>query len=131
MKKKFRVLKSIILFLLISMFINGCYNNQKITNKREYNLIVINNSKEDIKSYEYKSNNSSGGASYADNSYIKPGDKFNFFISGNEFQLSIIDKNNRTFSSENFNANFNNKNNIYKISIDKNEAGEWNFKLIK
>lgn len=51
MKKKFRILKSIILFLLISIFINGCYNNQKITNKREYNLIVINNSKEDIKRF--------------------------------------------------------------------------------
>ena len=48
MKKKFRVLKSIILCLIINMFINGCYNSEKITNKREYNLIVINNSKEDI-----------------------------------------------------------------------------------
>ena len=131
MKKKFRVLKSIILCLIISMFINGCYNNKKNINEREYNLIVINNSKEEIKSYEYKSNDSSGGAAYADNSYIKTGDKFNFLISGNELVLTIIDKNNNSFSSEKFDADFNNKNRIYVISIDKNEDGEWSFQFNK
>ncbi|MDV4152620.1 hypothetical protein R0131_17470 [Clostridium sp. AL.422] len=128
---KFRISKVIFLCLIISIFLNGCLTYQKSTNKRDYNLIVINNSKEDIKSYAYKTNNSSGGANYANNSFIKKGDKFHFLIDGNKFQLSIIDKNNNTISSQEFNADFNNKNKVYVISIDKNEDGDWSFKFTK
>lgn len=131
MKKKSISLIISILILLESTLFIGCTSFQGRSKSRGYNLIVINNSKEGINSFGYKERNSSGGAAYADNSSIKSGDNMKFLMNSNEFSLSVNDKNNNTFYSQKFNVDFNDKTKIYKVSVEKNEADKWEFKLIE
>lgn len=131
MKKKSISLIISILILLESILFIGCTSFQGGSKSRRYNLMVINNSKEGLQILGYKERNSSGGAAYADNSLIKSGDDMKFLLMNNEFSLSVTDKNNNTFDSQKFNVDFNDKTKIYKVSVEKNEADKWEFKLIE
>lgn len=129
MKKNLIVLISTILLLVVSIFFIGCSSCKSRDKVREYNVIVFNNCKEPIKNFGYKTNNSSGGASYADSSLIKYGDNMKLLIMSNDFVLSVTDKNNNTFNSQQFNIDLTNKEKIYKVSVEKTENGIWEFKL--
>lgn len=130
MKNKSIIVLSTILLLILSTFFTGCSIYKSSDKTNNYNLIVINNSKEGINSFGYKEKNSSGGATYADNSLIKSGDNMKFLMMSNEFSVSVTDKNNNTFNSQMFNVDFTDKEKIYIVSVEKNEDGIWEFKLM-
>lgn len=130
MKKIIIFFLSTIIFLLLSAFTSGCSWIKNRDDASEYNLVVINNGKEGIKSLGYKSNSYSGGVSNADDSLINHGEKIYFYMESNEFSLSLIDKNNNTFNSKKFNVDFTDKTKIYKVSVEENEDFIWEFKLI-
>lgn len=129
MKRNLIVLISTILLLVVSILFIGCSSCKNRDKVRRYNVIVFNNCKEPIKKFSYKTNNSSGGASYADNSLIKYGDNMKLLIMSNDFVLSVTDKNNNTFNSQQFNIDVTNKEKIYTVSVEKTENGIWEFKL--
>lgn len=113
------------LVILLSILIVGC----SIKNE-SYNLLITNNSGENFKSIGFHQKHSSGGASNADNSFIEAGDEFKIYMESDEFSLNVIDTYGNEIMSQKFNADFsNNKNKVYKISIEKDFSGSLEFIL--
>lgn len=120
------------IFLIFGMiFLMGfaCFNI--LAEKSEYNIIVTNNSDEELKSIGVSEGNSSGGgARNADNSPIKKGEDFKFYIQSGRFYVSITDMNDSITRSDEIIVNINEDENIkYKISLEKYSNDQWEFKL--
>lgn len=116
------ILSISISIIIISLFITS-YSNK-------YNLIITNNSSENIENIGFITENSSSGVSHADNTPIKPGENIKMNIINNSFSLTITDKNGTIFTSEPFYIEIDSKkNNIFNILIEKNSSSNWDFIL--
>ena len=122
---------STILFIILFV---GCSSKYPANT----NVVVINNSPTDLISLIHTTYDSagstitnSGGATYADNSLIKPGDEFTFSFESNYFSVGVTDTNQVSHESQQFHINFSQEKNLpIKISATLSPSGVWSFKRI-
>lgn len=124
MNIKYQKKMLIISFLIFSFFIIlGCSNRTK----ENFNLKVINNSNKNLKSISYHTKNSSHSGTIAGNNFIENGDSIKFNVETNIFYIKIIDENDNSFVSPEYDIKFENENLPIVISLEESNSGKWSF----
>lgn len=116
--------KSLILATLV-VIILGCisifYFKKPVLVEDSYNITVVNNTGEDIKSVGYESKKYSGGTIKANNSMIHNKEIY-LDIKESKFKILITNKEDKTILSQEMNIDLNDKN--YKVYVEKNKENE-------
>ena len=117
--------KSLILATLV-VIILGCisifYFKKPVLVEDSYNITVVNNTGEDIKSVGYESKKYSGGTIKADNSMIHNKEEMYLDIKESKFKILNTNKEDKTILSQEMNIDLNDKN--YKVYVEKNKENE-------
>ncbi|WP_455542145.1 hypothetical protein [Intestinibacter sp.] len=121
-----------LIIAIVVVIVMGCisflYFDKPVAIQEQYNLIIINNTGEKIKSIGYYYDNESGGMINADNSLIKEGDKMYLNVTSRKFKLSVTDKNGRQTISPELTLNLDN-NKKYEVYIEKNKDSKFIFEM--
>lgn len=125
-KNKSLIIAALVVIVMgtISIF----YFGKPVENKESYNIIAINNTGEDIKSIGYETEKQSGDVINADNSMIKNKEEIYLDVEGSKFKMSITDKYNKKFLSQEMTIDLN-KDKKYEVSIEKDKNNKYTFEI--
>ena len=117
-----------VLVVIIMGSISIFYFGKPVGSEESYNIIVINNTGEDIKSVGYETEKQSGGVINADNSMIQNKQEIYLEVKESEFKISITDKDDKKFLSQEMNIDLN-KDKKYEVLIGKDKNNEYTFEI--
>lgn len=123
--KKTKRLTVIVTIVLSAMFNVGCS-----LNTMQHNLIIVNNSDDNLRSIGFSQDNSSGNIYNGDGSFIKPGQELKVYVKGKEVILDATDEFNNQYVSSKLDINFEDyRDTICRISIEPDSSGALDFVL--
>lgn len=124
--------KSLIIATLIVIILGTVsllYFKNWVKDEEVYNVVVINNTGEDIKSIGYEAKNSAGGTIKADNSMIHDKEKSHLNLEEEKFKISITDKDDKNFLSQDMIIDLKDGDKKYEVLIEKNKNDKYTFKI--